>query len=95
MKNATKQITIGKKTIYFRENPYHRFEDEQGNKIESVTSFTGIIDKSRPLIYWATNLARDYLLPRVGGITREDIANIALGNIKHLIRAIHAGKLIE
>lgn len=33
-----------------------------GERVYGVTTFTGIIDKSRALIYWATNLARDYLL---------------------------------
>lgn len=48
-----------------------------GERLISVTACTGIIDKSSPLIYWAVNLTRDYLLECIdtikGGITEEHI----------------------
>lgn len=39
----------------------HRFT-VAGEPVVGVTSCTGIIDKSRQLIYWAVNLSRDFLL---------------------------------
>ena len=48
-------------------------------RIMSVTTITGVVDKSWPLIYWATNLAKEYLLdlntrnPETTRITDEDI----------------------
>lgn len=45
-----------------------------GKPVTGVTSFLGIIDKSRPLVIWATELFRDHLLAKVDdGITEEDI----------------------
>ena len=40
---------------------YHRYL-VNGEKKMGVTTVTGLIDKSRALIYWATNLTRDSLL---------------------------------
>ena len=42
----------------------HIFWDKNSNRITSVTSCTGIIDKSRPLIFWAVGLMRDYLIQK-------------------------------
>ena len=39
----------------------HVYKDEEGNRIESNTGATGIIDKSTPLMYWATKLMGLYL----------------------------------
>jgi hypothetical protein len=50
----------------------------------SVTGITGVVDKSQPLIYRATNLARDFLLdlntrnPETCRITNEDIIKACL-----------------
>lgn len=43
--------------------------------IPSVTSITGLIDKSAPLIIWAVNLTREYLINRLerSKVTLEDI----------------------
>lgn len=38
----------------------HTFKID-GERVPGVTSITGIIDKSRPLIYWAVGLAREHL----------------------------------
>ncbi len=43
----------------------HIFWDKQSNRIIGVTSVTGIIDKSRPLIYWAVGLTRDFLIEKL------------------------------
>jgi len=44
-----------------------------GSRKTGVTTFLGIKDKSRPLVSWAIDLARDYLLERCAHITEEDI----------------------
>ncbi len=59
------QIKLGTKTIFF--DPIkHKFTDERGKLVNSVTKFTGVIDKSGQLIYWAVGLARDYLKELTG-----------------------------
>lgn len=40
----------------------HCYTDENDKKIESNTGATGIIDKSTPLMFWATNLMGLYLI---------------------------------
>lgn len=52
-------------TLEFNE-ANHRFL-VNGEPTVSVTSVTGIIDKSAPLIYWAVGLSRDYLLELLNG----------------------------
>jgi len=42
----------------------HRFY-ANGKPVYGVTSITGMIDKSRPLIIWAVGLAKDHLLGRL------------------------------
>lgn len=50
-----------------------------GQRVQSPSSILWIVDKSQPLIYWATNLARDYLLERLDdGITKNDIITACL-----------------
>ena len=45
-----------------------------GKRKTGVTTYLGIIDKSRPLIIWATGLYRDYLLEQLpNGITSDHI----------------------
>lgn len=45
-----------------------------GKRLISVTACTGIIDKSGPLMYWAVNLAKEYLLDNLeNGITEDHI----------------------
>lgn len=53
----------------------HRFTIE-GRSIISVTGATSIIDKSRPLIFWAIGLAKNHLLEKLNSgqpITEADI----------------------
>jgi hypothetical protein len=40
----------------------HRFTVNGNSVFPSVTAATGVIDKSRPLIYWAVGLAKDFLM---------------------------------
>jgi len=56
-----KFIKIGKHTIFF-EPGEHKFTDERGNSVNSVTKFTGVIDKSQQLIWWAVKLMKNFLL---------------------------------
>src|ERR1041385_6335552 len=44
-----------------------------GKRVIGVTSFLNIIDKSRPLIIWATELYRDFLLAVEGPVTQDHI----------------------
>jgi len=75
MKQPDKTIELykGKIIIDFYERWHQYFRRGIDKKIISVTQATGVIDKSRPLIYWATGLARDYLLNLQGEITEEEI----------------------
>jgi hypothetical protein len=53
----------------------HRFF-ANGRPVLGVTSATGMIDKSRPLIYWAVGLSKNYLLEKLYSgqpILEEDI----------------------
>lgn len=47
--------------LCFDENK-HRFTANGVYVFPSVTAATGVIDKSRPLIYWAVGLTKDYLM---------------------------------
>jgi len=75
-----KQRKIGKHTLYF-DDVRHRFWDEHEDGLISVTTVTGIVDKSRPLIFWAVNLAKQYLLDIVENqmvpVTTEHILTAA------------------
>ncbi len=76
-----RKIKVGKKTINFDDTDgRHHFTDEQGNRIQSVTEFTGVLDKPA-LIPWAVRLALDYikekwLLPGFP-ITEQDFEDAA------------------
>lgn len=61
-KTETEIISLynGEVNITFYPNS-HQYKID-GQKIMSPSSIVGIVDKSWPLMYWATNLARDYLL---------------------------------
>jgi len=55
----------------------HQYKKDWEN-IMSVTTITGVVDKSWPLIAWATNLAKDYLINLIEhreweDFTKEDI----------------------
>ena len=61
----------------------HRFYHQDMSPIKSVTTFTGIIDKSGPLIGWAIKLAREYALDGVRKIFRSNTTK--LSDIESLI----------
>lgn len=50
----------------------HRYYVD-GKPRTGVTTYLGVIDKSRALVVWATDLARDFLLSVEGGITPDHI----------------------
>lgn len=60
----TKSIELykGKITIDFFEGKHTYIIRETGKRPLSVTACTGIIDKSRPLIFWAVGLAKEHLI---------------------------------
>ena len=53
----------GKVLIEFFEDS-HRYR-MNGDPVSGVTTFTGVIDKSAPLLYWATGLMEDYLIRKI------------------------------
>jgi len=59
-----KEYTIGKTKIRF-DDEKHRFWNEDGKPIYSVTSVTGIIDKSNILIAWAVGKVKTYLIEKL------------------------------
>ncbi len=52
------------------EEKRHRFT-VKGKSILSVTGATSVIDKSRPLIYWATRLTRDFLMENLDSLIKD------------------------
>ena len=67
------ELYNGKIKVAFYEKS-HRYIVNDKDRPLSVTACTGIIDKSRPLIYWAIGLAKDYLNTiKPGQITPLDI----------------------
>lgn len=83
MKNKVK-LYQGKMEIVFEEmdwrgNKIHVFKDKNGNKIESVTSFTRVIDKPF-LVPWAVKIGREFLIEKLNEgikITEELICEAA------------------
>ena len=62
-----------KVAIKFYPNSHAYYVD--GKRKTGVTTYLGIVDKSRPLIYWAVGLFRNFLLENLpNGITEEHIA---------------------
>lgn len=71
----TTTIQVNGYEIFFNRNSHRFWRMENGKKISipSVTSFTGIIDKSQQLIPWAVNLMVEHLTIKIGEITEVDI----------------------
>ena len=85
-----------KTTIRF-DDGRHIFYGPKGEYLTSVTGATGIIDKSGPLMYWAVNLSRDYLLGKInkGAITEEDILEASKQHRVFKKKAADIGTLIH
>jgi len=58
-----KEYEIYNKTvkIYFDENR-HMYFNEAGEHLTGVTTITGVVDKSGPLMFWAVKMAKNYLI---------------------------------
>jgi hypothetical protein len=56
--------------LKFDENKH--YFSVNGESVISVTNCTSIIDKSRPLIYWAVGLSKDYLLANIKELIKDD-----------------------
>jgi hypothetical protein len=64
-----------------------------GEKALGVTNITSLIDKSRVLIYWAVNLARDYLIEVHNGNERINLGHIEIASKLHAQRKKEAADL--
>jgi hypothetical protein len=66
MEEITKTIKLYKGTVPIKfitdYADKHEYYNEKDERLKGVTYFTGVIDKSRPLIMWAVGLSRDFLL---------------------------------
>lgn len=66
------ELYKGKTKGKFYPNSHAYYVD--GKRKTGVTTYLGIVDKSRPLIYWAVGLFKDFLLENLqDGITEEHI----------------------
>jgi len=75
----------------------HRFY-ANGETVKSVTTYTGVLDKSTPLIIWATRLNRDWLLekaPELVKMTDEDTIKLLIeeSSKQHTIRKEQAADI--
>jgi len=63
-----------------------------GRNIMSVTTACGVVDKSQPLIYRATNLAKSYLMDKLQAwqLTEQDIID---GCMQHKVKKEEAGDI--
>lgn len=87
------QITIGKKTIFFDDaNDWHKFTDQQGNKVESVTTFTSVISKPA-LIDWAVRMAKEYLISKIDNGEQITVLDIEEAGRQHRKKKEEAGNI--
>jgi len=86
--------TIGEDTLILTTyHQYHLNEVKRGGAIPSVTSISGLLDKSTPLIHWATKLGYDKALEAIGDKTDWHIDEIL--PILELARTAHKAKKDE
>ncbi len=72
MATEPQEISLYKGKIKIKFFPDSHIYMVDGKRKTGVTTLIGIIDKSRPLIIWATELYRDFLLSKKE-VTEEDI----------------------
>lgn len=80
-----------KETIDLDFNEARHYFSVNGKPVISVTACTGVIDKSAPLIYWATGLSKDFLLSHLKELVKDDkgdniVKLIEEAAIQHRIR---------
>lgn len=98
----TKTIELYNKTVvidFYGEGKYHYYVNRKtGERIIGVTTATGVVDKSRPLIIWATRLAKTHLIDLLGNgtiIAEEHIEEaVKLHEVKKQ-EAANAGTLVH
>jgi hypothetical protein len=74
MRSPAVEFTLYKGKVKGKFFPDSHIYFVDGKRKTGVTTYLNIIDKSRPLIIWATELYRDYLLECVSkGITEDQI----------------------
>jgi hypothetical protein len=66
-KANVQESTLYKKTVAVRFFPDSHIYMVNGKRKTGVTTYLSILDKSRPLVIWATELAEDYLLDKLKG----------------------------
>lgn len=92
-KKADKVIRLygGKVRVeYF--DQYHRYFVNKKRKI-GVTTVTGVIDKSRALIWWATGLMKDHLKEVLDGGEKISIADVEYAARLHMQRKTESADL--
>lgn len=92
-KKADKVIRLygGKVRVeYF--DQYHRYFVNKKRKI-GVTTVTGVIDKSRVLIWWATNLMKEHLKEVLDGGEKISIADVEYAARLHMQRKTESADL--
>lgn len=64
---ATKEKRISHPVVEFDESNHEYWVRRNGHKenVPGTTTITGVLDKSQPLIWWAVNCARDYILEQL------------------------------
>lgn len=75
MASKSLELALYKGKIKIKFFPDSHIYMVDGKRVSGVTTYLGIIDKSRPLIIWATELCRDFLLEKfaMSTLTEEDI----------------------
>jgi hypothetical protein len=94
---STIEKKIDDKTILTFNEELHRFK-VNGESVPGVTSITGIIDKSGPLVYWAVGLAADYLENIIKSGIMVSYSHIEEAANQHRIKkddAANAGTLVH
>lgn len=98
----TKTIELYNKSIvidFYGEGKFHYYKNRAtGERIIGVTTATGVVDKSRPLIIWATRLAKTHLVELLGNGTIIAEEHIEEATKLHEVRkqeAATAGTLVH
>lgn len=97
MQKIIKTLYNGEVEIEFNPNN-HRYKKSTGEYLTSVTSITGILDKSPQLMHWAVNLAKDHLMEirEYGGkVTTQDVIQACGLYREHKKQAADTGTLVH
>lgn len=90
------ESTLYKGKVKIRFFPESHIYVVDGKRKTGVTTYIGIMDKSRPLMIWATELARDFLLANLDrGITKEHILQSCVLHEEKKKEAADIGSLVH